>query len=152
MRPEPSNPGGGTALRSLAALSLAVAVAIPLVSFACLFPLVENMPTWDQWHLIGLWSAYYEGRPVLPLLLAPYNGHLNLLPRLIFFGMGVLSHWDVRLDIIASYDVNPEAMTTLHGVVAPSSVRWTTRPARGSSIKTAPGPEAPDSDDPRSTT
>jgi len=80
-----------------------VALVVPLVSFACLFPLVENMPTWDQWHLVELWSAHYEGRPVLPLLLKPYNGHMNLVPRLLFYGMGVLSHWDVRLDIVASY-------------------------------------------------
>ncbi|HEX6903580.1 MAG TPA: hypothetical protein VF789_27955 [Thermoanaerobaculia bacterium] len=92
-----------TARRPLAALSLAVALAFPLLSFACLFPLVENMPTWDQWSLIELWSAHYEGRPVLPLLLKPYNGHLNVLPRFIFYGMGVLSDWDVRLDIVASY-------------------------------------------------
>ncbi|MFL6232803.1 MAG: hypothetical protein ACJ76N_06680 [Thermoanaerobaculia bacterium] len=104
-RPQPAgtHPGGGAVLRFLAVLSLAVALAIPLLSFACLFPLVENMPTWDQWSLIELWSAHYEGRPVLPVLLKPYNGHLNLVPRLIFFGMGVLSHWDVRLDIVASY-------------------------------------------------
>lgn len=98
-----THPAGGSALRSLALFSLAVALAIPLLSFVCLFPLVENMPTWDQWHLIELWSAHFEGRPVLPLLLKPYNGHLNLLPRLIFFGMGLVSNWDVRVDIIASY-------------------------------------------------
>lgn len=96
------HPSSG-ALRFLAGLSLAVAVAIPLVSFACLFPLVDNMPTWDQWHLIELWSAHYEGRPVLPVLLKPYNGHMNVVPRFVFYGLGVLSRWDVRLDIVASY-------------------------------------------------
>lgn len=89
--------------RGLAAVSVIVALFIPLLSFVHMFPLVENMPTWDQWSLIDLWNAHYEGHSVLPFMLRPYNGHLDLLPRIGFYAMGLMSHWDVRLDIVASY-------------------------------------------------
>jgi len=87
----------------LAALSLAGAMAVPVLSFVCLFPLVPDLPTWDQWSLIPLWQAHFAGDPVSPLLFEPYNGHLNFLPRLVFYGLGVLSGWDVRLEVVLSY-------------------------------------------------
>ena len=76
---------------------------VPLLSFLSLFPLVAPMPTWDQWSLGEVWAAHYEGKPVLPLLLAPYNGHRNVLPRLFFYALGRASHWNVRLEVVASY-------------------------------------------------
>src|SRR5574338_545492 len=69
--------------------SLALAAVAPIIAFAVLFPLVENMPRWDSWHLIPLWDAYYGGRDFVPYRLEPDNGHLNLLPRVIFFGLGL---------------------------------------------------------------
>jgi hypothetical protein len=86
-----------------ATLSLCAACLVPLLSFLVLFPLVTPMPTWDQWSLGPLWAAHFEGKPVLPLLLAPYNGHRNVLPRLFFYGLGRISGWNVRLEVVASY-------------------------------------------------
>src|SRR6185503_17594186 len=85
------------------ALALLAAALVPLASFAAIFPLVTAMPTWDQWSMGPVWTAHYAGQPVLPLLLAPYNGHSNVLPRMVFYGMGVLSGWDLRLEVVASY-------------------------------------------------
>lgn len=87
----------------LAALSVAGAAAVPVLSFLCLCPLVPDLPTWDQWSLVPLWQAHFDGEPVVPLLLEPYNGHLNLLPRLVFFGVGGLSGWNVHLEVVLSY-------------------------------------------------
>lgn len=91
------------ALRRWICLSLAVAVAAPLANFALLFPFVGNIPRWDQWSLVELWEAHYEGRPVLPLLLKPYNHHLNILPRVLFYGLGVATDWDLRIEVLLSY-------------------------------------------------
>jgi hypothetical protein len=95
--------GGECALRALALLSVVAALIVPVVGFVLLFPLVRSIPTWDQWSMIEVWSAHFTDRPVLPLLLEPYNGHFNVLPRLFFFGLGLLSHWDIRLEVVASY-------------------------------------------------
>jgi len=89
--------------RGLAALSVGLALAIPLLSLLLLFPLVENMPKWDQWSEIEVWDAHYTAKPVLPLLLKPYNGHLNVVPRFIFYAMGLATHWNVRVEVLASY-------------------------------------------------
>ncbi|HXT22379.1 MAG TPA: hypothetical protein VN923_16620, partial [Thermoanaerobaculia bacterium] len=58
---------------------------------------------WDQWSMGPVWTAHYAGQPVLPLLLAPYNGHRNVLPRMFFYGLGRLTHWDLRAEVVANY-------------------------------------------------
>lgn len=85
------------------ALSLAGAVVVPLVQFALLFPLVGVLPTWDQWSMAEVWEAHLSGRPVAPLLLKPYNGHLNVIPRVVFFGLGLLTDWNLTYEVLASY-------------------------------------------------
>jgi len=70
------------------AVSMFIAAVIPFVQFRLLNPLTSEMPTWDQWSEVTVWSAHFEHRPVLPVLLSPYNGHFNLVPRLISTGWG----------------------------------------------------------------
>lgn len=101
--PEPPPAGGSRWLSLLVPLSFAAALLVPIASIVCTFPLVVNMPTWDQWALVPLWAAHHRGEPVLPLLLEPYNGHLNLLPRLFFFVLGLITHWNVRTEMTGLY-------------------------------------------------
>src|SRR5579862_818832 len=89
--------------RTLTRASLALAAAIPVLQFALLFPLTSEMPTWDQWNVIPVWRAHFAHQPVLPLLFRPYNGHFNVVPRLFFFGMGLLTHWNLKVEVISSY-------------------------------------------------
>lgn len=96
-------PAPRRALRLGIVLSLVLACAAPLASFFLFFPFVDNIPKWDQWSLIEVWEAHYQGRPVLPLLLKPYNGHLNVLPRFLFYGLGLVTHWNVRMEVLLSY-------------------------------------------------
>jgi hypothetical protein len=84
-------------------LSLAGALAVPLVVFALLFPLVSDFPKWDQWHLTPLWDAHFTGARVLDLLLEPYNGHVNIVPRFVFYGLGLLTDWNMRAEVVASF-------------------------------------------------
>lgn len=85
--------------------SLTIAGLIALVTFGVIFPLVEKIPKWDQWSMVEVFEAHYAGKPALPLLLKPYNGHLNVLPRVFFFGLGLLTHWNVRAEVVASFVV-----------------------------------------------
>jgi hypothetical protein len=84
-------------------LSLLAAALMPLVTFACLWPLVSPIPIWDQWSMVEVFDAYYRGKPVLPLLLANYNGHWSCVPRTLFFMLGVLTHWDLRSEVFLNY-------------------------------------------------
>ena len=84
-------------------LSVAVASAIPVAVFALLFPLATDMPTWDQWSTVPVWEAYFTGRRVWPLILAPYNGHFNVIPRALFFLVGRMTSWNLRVEVIGAY-------------------------------------------------
>lgn len=90
-------------LRRAIAVSLIAACAMPLVSLAFVFPMVNELPRWDQWSLIPLWEAHCADRPVLPLLLEPYNGHVNSLTRFVFYAAGVLTGWDLRVEVLLIY-------------------------------------------------
>ena len=85
------------------ALSLGVAVLIPIVQFATLFPLTVNVPTWDQWNFASIWRAYFHHEAVFPRLIAPFNGHFMFLPRVLFFVLGLLTRWNVRAEVLATY-------------------------------------------------
>jgi hypothetical protein len=63
------------------------------------------MPAWDQWHLIPIWETYFAGGSIWRMMFQPYAGHLNILPRFVFIGLGLVSHWNIRWQIIASYVV-----------------------------------------------
>jgi hypothetical protein len=84
-------------------LSLALAIVVAVAMVVHLFPLTSDMPAWDQWTIVPIFEAHYSGRPVLPLLLAPYNGHYNCLPRFLMYRMGVLSRWDTRLEALVGF-------------------------------------------------
>ena len=84
-------------------LSLALAIVVAITMVVLLFPLTSDMPAWDQWTIVPIFEAHYSGRPVLPLLLAPYNGHYNCLPRFLLYRMGVLSRWDTRLEALMGF-------------------------------------------------
>lgn len=95
------------------AVSLAVAATLPVLQFAGIFPLVQNIPKWDQWSMMPVWNAYFRGEPVVPLLTIPYNGHYNVIPRFIFFGLGLLTDWDVRWEVVLSYVAAVGTLATL---------------------------------------
>jgi hypothetical protein len=83
--------------------SLALAIVVAVAMVVLLFPLTSYMPAWDQWTIVPVFEAHYSGRPVLPLLLAPYNGHYNCLPRFLLYRMGVLTRWDTRLEALVGF-------------------------------------------------
>lgn len=90
-------------LRLAIRVSCVAACAIPVASFILAFPLANPLPRWDQWALIPLWEAHCAGRPVLPHLLEPYNNHLNVVPRILLYGIGVLTGWDLRVEVVIVY-------------------------------------------------
>jgi len=100
--------------RAIAVVSLTIAAAIPLLQFALLFPMTLGIPSWDQWSEIEVWAAHYEHRPVLPLLLKPYNGHYNVLPALIISLTRRSAPFMNRNDVL---ELNPHSAPSPPGVV-----------------------------------
>lgn len=84
-------------------LSLLAACAIPVASFALVAPWIDQVPKWDQWTMIEVWEAHFTGKPVAPLLLAPYHGHLNVVPRILFYLLGLLTGWDLHAELLLLY-------------------------------------------------
>jgi len=101
------------AWRAVILLSTLAAYSIPITLFYQLFPLVSRMPAWDQWHLIPIWETYFAGGSISRMMFQPYAGHLNILPRFVFIGLGLVSHWNIRWEIIASYVVATATLTIL---------------------------------------
>ncbi|MGI8480581.1 MAG: hypothetical protein ACR2MF_00690 [Chthoniobacterales bacterium] len=86
-------------------LSVGIAFCIPITMFHVLDPMRMHIPSWDQWHLVPIWDAYYSGGNIWTLMFQPYAGHLNIIPRFIFLGNVIISHWDVRWEMNASFVV-----------------------------------------------
>jgi hypothetical protein len=86
-----------------AVVSLALVIPVVAAAVLTLFPLTDLMPTWDHWGTVALFQAHDAGKPVLPLLLAPYNGHYNVLPRVIFYGVGLATCWDLRVEVLIAF-------------------------------------------------
>jgi hypothetical protein len=101
------------ALRLGIIVGLLLAFAVPVVHFMVVFPFVHEIPMWDQWSLIPLWEAHFAQEPVLPHLLSPYNGHYNVVPRLIFYGVGRATDWNVRTEVVLSYTASTLTLAVL---------------------------------------
>lgn len=82
---------------------VAAAYAVPAIMYALFFPMWGNLPSWDQWHLVPIWDSYYSGGNFWPMMFEPYAGHLNIIPRFVFLGLAIASHWDIRWEITLSF-------------------------------------------------
>jgi hypothetical protein len=61
-----------------------------------------DVPFHDQWDLLPLLDAYYQGRLTLNNLLAPHNGHILLLPQAIMLLLAVCTHWNTFAEVLCS--------------------------------------------------
>ena len=94
---------GERAWRIATALSVALSALIPLLNLRKLWPFISEMPVWDQWSSLDVWLAHDLGQPVLPHLLTNYNGHYNLVPRFVFYGLGLLTRWNLHAEAMLCY-------------------------------------------------
>jgi hypothetical protein len=94
-------------------VSVVLAALVPVLTLITLLPLTDPMPTWDHLSTVALFQAHDEGRPLRPLLLAPYNGHYNVLPRVLFFGMGLATRWSIRAEVVVGFALATFALGVL---------------------------------------
>ncbi len=63
-----------------------------------------NIPYWDQWNLMPqLFIKISQNSLSWQDLIAQHNESRKLFPRLIFLGLGYLTNWDVRYEMLAIF-------------------------------------------------
>src|SRR5437764_9968376 len=88
-------------LRSIGRLARLLLIATPplLIGLLILRDGVD-VPFWDQWDgTAPLFEKMAAGTLGFADFFAQHNEHRILFPRLIFFGLGRLTHWNVRAEL-----------------------------------------------------
>ena len=89
-----------TLKRSLSLASLLLIAAPPLLIGLLIFRDGVDVPFWDQWDgTAPLFEKMAAGTLRFADFFAQHNEHRILFPQLIFFGLGRLTHWNVRAEL-----------------------------------------------------
>src|SRR5215831_18392636 len=97
----------------------AALITLPLLFLAVLvLVLAVNVPMLDQWELVPLWQKYHQGGLSFADFFAQHNEHRLLFPRLLMFGLAVLSKWNVVWEMLASLVIAGVAFVLLYKVLA----------------------------------
>jgi hypothetical protein len=97
-QPAAAAPTPESAGNSLPWLMIA-ACALPAIVPAILIAIYGvNFPVWDQWHpaIAGLFVKLHQHTLTLADLFAQQNEHRLFVPRLIYLGLGVFTHWNQK--------------------------------------------------------
>src|SRR6266550_858693 len=75
---------------------------------ACLIVLLiweysVDVPQWDQWELVGLFQKFAQRTLSLSDLFAQQNEYRQFFPNILFVGLGWLTRWDVRYEMLFSF-------------------------------------------------
>jgi hypothetical protein len=74
--------------------------AIPLAFLVgCIAKYSVNIPYWDQWDVVPLFDHYYSHALSFQDVWRQHNEHRLVLPNLIFLGLGLLTHFNVRFEM-----------------------------------------------------
>ena len=86
-------------------LAAALVLAPPAALAALIFHYSTNVPLWDQWEpdITGMFEKYSAGHLTFADLLAQHNETRPFFPRLLFFVLGELTHWNVRYEMAATW-------------------------------------------------
>ncbi|MEH2096718.1 hypothetical protein [Nostoc sp.] len=59
-----------------------------------------NVPYWDQWTIAPFFEKFSNGSLDFSDLIAQHNESRTLFPNLIFIGLGFITGWDVRYEML----------------------------------------------------
>ncbi len=77
--------------------------AMPIVFLLLMF--LRYSPDWpylDQWEFVPFLQKYAEGSLAWGDFWAQHNEHRIVLPRAVMLGCAVISHWDVRAELLVN--------------------------------------------------
>src|SRR5260370_28670478 len=88
-------------LRSIWRLARLLLIAVPpLLIGLLIFRDGVDVPFWDEWDGTSpLFEKMAAGTLGFAYFFAQHNEHRILFPRLIFFGLGRLTHWNIRAEL-----------------------------------------------------
>src|SRR5947207_66901 len=73
----------------------------PAILLAVLLPLYwVDVPQYDEWDSVTLFEHLSQGSLTLGLLFKQVNEYRQFFPNAIFVGLGKLTHWDLRYEMI----------------------------------------------------
>ena len=75
----------------------------PLLTLSLVLTLHIDAPYYDQWDLLPLLHAHYQGTLQWQDLLQPHNGHILLLPKMVMLGLAILTHWNTLAEVLFSF-------------------------------------------------
>ena len=109
----------------------ALGAGLALAPAALLLALVRlcgvDLPYGDQWEIALFFEKLAAGQLGFGDLFALQNEHRQLIPNLIFVGLGRLTSWDVRYELLVIYALACVAafgVYRLGWVTAPRAWRW----------------------------
>lgn len=85
--------------RCLVALLIAAPV---LYQVWVIYQFGTDLPYWDQWDYLPFFEKWHAGTLSFADLFAQFNEYRQFFPNLIFLALGVISDWDVRLEMLVS--------------------------------------------------
>jgi len=88
-------------------LTIALVACLSIIPACILFTLIlkygVDMPHWDNWHYVSFFEKFSNGTLTLGDLFAQQNEYRQFFPNLIFVGLGWLTKWDLRYELLVSF-------------------------------------------------
>ncbi|MDQ3175044.1 MAG: hypothetical protein M3Q91_15285, partial [Acidobacteriota bacterium] len=88
-------------------LTCALAVSLAIIPAGLLLTLIlkygVDMPYWDEWQYVSFFEKFSQGTLTLSDLFAQQNEYRQFFPNLIFVGLGWLTQWNKRHELLVSF-------------------------------------------------
>jgi len=77
-----------------------------------------NVPYMDQWEFVSIFHKHVDGGLGFADFFAQHNEHRILFPRLVMFGLALVSHWNVVWEMVASVLLAGACSVLLYKIIA----------------------------------
>jgi hypothetical protein len=89
------------------AFAQTVLVCLAIMPACLILPLIlkygVDLPIWDQWDYVSFFHKFSQGTLTLGDLFAQQNEYRQFFPNLVFVGLGWLTGWDLRYEMLVSF-------------------------------------------------
>jgi hypothetical protein len=82
---------------------LALSFAPPVILGLLIFKYGVDLIDWDQWEIAGFFEKASRGALSISDLFAQQAEYRQFFPNLIFVGLGHLTHWNIRYEMLVSF-------------------------------------------------
>jgi hypothetical protein len=97
-------------------LLFALAFLPPAVLLLLISRYGVDVMDWDQWKVAGLFEKASQGALTFSDLFAQQGEFRQLFPNLIFLGLGSLTHWNIRYEMLVTFSLACVVAFNLYGL------------------------------------